>query len=45
MVEIGIQTFGVENFNEEDNDVLLSLAIDLLEERRDIAKMQVAALQ
>ncbi|KAL5573588.1 hypothetical protein UlMin_023185 [Ulmus minor] len=33
-VEISLPTFCIDNFNEENNDVLLALAIDLLEEKR-----------
>ncbi|KAL5565151.1 hypothetical protein UlMin_028315 [Ulmus minor] len=44
-VELGIPTFRIENFTEEDNDVLLALASDLLEEKRDKAQLRATALQ
>ncbi|KAL5576999.1 hypothetical protein UlMin_018698 [Ulmus minor] len=44
-VELGIPTFRIENFNEEDNDVLLALASDLLEEKREKAQLRATALQ
>ncbi|KAL5560629.1 hypothetical protein UlMin_036840 [Ulmus minor] len=44
-VEINLPTFRVNNFNEEKNDVLLALATDLLEEKREISQVQAAALQ
>ncbi|KAL5547923.1 hypothetical protein UlMin_003154 [Ulmus minor] len=34
-VELGIPTFRVENFSEKDNDILLALALDILEEKRE----------
>ena len=34
LVEPSITIFRIENFNEEDYDVLLALAIDLLKEKR-----------
>ncbi|KAL5540976.1 hypothetical protein UlMin_043773 [Ulmus minor] len=44
-VELGIPTFRIENFTEENNDVLLALASDLLEEKRDKAQLRATALQ
>ncbi|KAL5575739.1 hypothetical protein UlMin_017438 [Ulmus minor] len=44
-VELGIPTFRIENFTEEDNDVLLALASDLLEEKCDKAQLRATALQ
>ena len=44
-VELGIPTFRIESFNEEDNDILLALAIDLLEEKCENAQLRAAALQ
>ncbi|KAL5574095.1 hypothetical protein UlMin_023692 [Ulmus minor] len=44
-VELGIPTFRIENFNEEDNDVLLALASDLLEEKREKAQLRATTLQ
>ncbi|KAL5545155.1 hypothetical protein UlMin_008939 [Ulmus minor] len=44
LVELGIPTFRIENFNEEDNDVLLALASDLLEEKRKKAQLRATAL-
>ncbi|KAL5558903.1 hypothetical protein UlMin_035114 [Ulmus minor] len=44
-VELGIPTFRIKNFNEEDNDVLLALASDLLEEKREKAQLRATALQ
>ena len=44
-VEISLPTFRVENFDEENNNVLLALATDLLEEKREISQVQAAALQ
>ncbi|KAL5554258.1 hypothetical protein UlMin_041659 [Ulmus minor] len=44
-VELGIPTFRIENFTEEDNDVLLALASDLLEEKRDKAQLRATVLQ
>ena len=38
-------TFHIDNFDEENNDVLLALATDLLEERREMLQVQVTALQ
>ena len=38
-VELGIPTFRIENFNEKDNDILLALASDLLEEKREKAQL------
>ncbi|KAL5549419.1 hypothetical protein UlMin_004650 [Ulmus minor] len=43
-VELGIPTFRIKNFNEEDNDVLLALALDLLEEKREKAQLRATAL-
>lgn len=39
VVELGIPTFRVEIFNEEENDLLLALATDLLEEKRENAQL------
>ncbi|KAL5552138.1 hypothetical protein UlMin_002314 [Ulmus minor] len=44
-VEISLPTFRVDNFDEESNDVLLALATDLLEEKREISQVRAAALQ
>ncbi|KAL5578497.1 hypothetical protein UlMin_020196 [Ulmus minor] len=44
-VELGIPTFRIENFTEENNDILLALASDLLEEKRDKAQLRATALQ
>ncbi|KAL5556819.1 hypothetical protein UlMin_039055 [Ulmus minor] len=44
-VELGIPTFRIENFTEENNDVLLALASDLLEEKRDKAQLRATTLQ
>ena len=44
-VELGIPTFRVENFSEEDNDILLALASDLLEEKREKAELRATTLQ
>ncbi|KAL5547069.1 hypothetical protein UlMin_006756 [Ulmus minor] len=44
-VKLGIPTFRIENFTEEDNDVLLALASDLLEEKHDKAQLRATALQ
>ena len=44
-VEISVPTFHIDNFDEENNDVLLALATDLLEERREMSQVWVAALQ
>ena len=37
--------FRIENFNEEENDLLLALAIDLLEEKHENAQLRAATLQ
>ena len=44
-VEIGLPRFRIDNFDEENNDVLLAIAIDLLEERREMSQVRAAALQ
>ncbi|KAL5575798.1 hypothetical protein UlMin_017497 [Ulmus minor] len=44
-IEISLPTFRVDNFVEESNDVLLALATDLLEEKREISQVRAAALQ
>ncbi|KAL5582231.1 hypothetical protein UlMin_014673 [Ulmus minor] len=44
-IEISLPTFRVDNFDEESNDVLLALATDLLEEKREISQVRAAALQ
>ncbi|KAL5552844.1 hypothetical protein UlMin_040245 [Ulmus minor] len=44
-IEISLPTFRVDSFDEESNDVLLALATDLLEEKREISQVRVAALQ
>ncbi|KAL5573386.1 hypothetical protein UlMin_022983 [Ulmus minor] len=44
-VEISLPTFRIGNFNEENNDVLLALATNLLEEKREISQVRAAALQ
>ena len=43
-VELGIPTFRIENFNEEDNDVLLALASNLLEEKSEKAQLRATTL-
>ena len=45
LVQIDIPTFRVENFNDENNDILISLATDLLEEPRDLGQIRDVALQ
>ena len=40
-VEISLPTFCVDNFDEENNDVLLALATDLLEEKREISQVRL----
>ncbi|KAL5550984.1 hypothetical protein UlMin_001160 [Ulmus minor] len=45
LIEISLPTFRVDNFDEENNDVLLALATDLLEEKREISQVRAAALQ
>ena len=37
LVEIGLPTFSTDNFDEENNDVLLALPTDLVEERREMS--------
>ncbi|KAL5545199.1 hypothetical protein UlMin_008983 [Ulmus minor] len=44
-IEISLPTFRVDNFDEENNDVLLALATDLLEEKRETSQVRAAALQ
>ncbi|KAL5582066.1 hypothetical protein UlMin_014508 [Ulmus minor] len=44
-IEISLPTFRVNNFDEESNAVLLALATDLLEEKREISQVRAAALQ
>ncbi|KAL5571186.1 hypothetical protein UlMin_020783 [Ulmus minor] len=44
-IEISLPTFRVDNFDEQSNDVLLALATDLLEEKREISQVRAAALQ
>ncbi|KAL5569910.1 hypothetical protein UlMin_026485 [Ulmus minor] len=44
-IEISLPTFRVDNFDEENNAVLLALATDLLEEKREISQVRAAALQ
>ncbi|KAL5563267.1 hypothetical protein UlMin_033014 [Ulmus minor] len=44
-IEISLPTFRVDNFDEESNAVLLALATDLLEEKREISQVRAAALQ
>ncbi|KAL5575127.1 hypothetical protein UlMin_016826 [Ulmus minor] len=44
-IEISLPTFRVDNFDEESNYVLLALATDLLEEKREISQVRAAALQ
>ena len=44
-VELGILTFRVENFSEEDNDILLALASDLLKEKHEKAQLRATTLQ
>ncbi|KAL5577794.1 hypothetical protein UlMin_019493 [Ulmus minor] len=44
-IEISLPTFRVDNFDEESNVVLLALATDLLEEKREISQVRAAALQ
>ena len=44
-VEIGLPTFRINNFDEENNDVLLALATDLLKERREMSQVRAASLQ
>ncbi|KAL5583474.1 hypothetical protein UlMin_015916 [Ulmus minor] len=39
-IEISLPTFRVDNFDEESNDVLLALATDLLEEKREISQVR-----
>ena len=34
LVEIGMPTFRIDNFDEENNDIMLALSTDLLEEKR-----------
>ncbi|KAL5571300.1 hypothetical protein UlMin_020897 [Ulmus minor] len=43
-IEISLPTFRVDNFDEENNDVLLALATDLLEEKRETSQVRAAAL-
>ncbi|KAL5579243.1 hypothetical protein UlMin_011685 [Ulmus minor] len=43
-IEINLPTFRVDNFDEESNDVLLALATDLLEEKRETSQVRAAAL-
>ncbi|KAL5551148.1 hypothetical protein UlMin_001324 [Ulmus minor] len=43
-IEISLPTFRVDNFDEESNDVLLALATDLLEEKREISQVRATAL-
>ena len=38
-IELRIPTFRIENFNEEDNDILLALATDLLQEKCENSKL------
>ncbi|KAL5539602.1 hypothetical protein UlMin_044178 [Ulmus minor] len=44
-IEISLPTFRVDNFDEENNDVLLALATDSLEEKRESSQVRAAALQ
>ncbi|KAL5545130.1 hypothetical protein UlMin_008914 [Ulmus minor] len=44
-IEISLPTLRVDNFDEENNDVLLALATDLLEEKRETSQVRAAALQ
>ncbi|KAL5571307.1 hypothetical protein UlMin_020904 [Ulmus minor] len=44
-IEISLPTFRVDNFDEENNDILLALATDLLEEKRETSQVRAAALQ
>ncbi|KAL5566044.1 hypothetical protein UlMin_029208 [Ulmus minor] len=44
-IEISLPTFRVDSFDEENNDVLLALATDLLEEKRETSQVRAAALQ
>ncbi|KAL5571888.1 hypothetical protein UlMin_021485 [Ulmus minor] len=44
-IEISLPTFRVDNFDEESNAVLLALATNLLEEKREISQVRAAALQ
>lgn len=39
LIELDIPIFRIENFNEEDNDVLLALATYLLEEKGENAQL------
>ncbi|KAL5575438.1 hypothetical protein UlMin_017137 [Ulmus minor] len=43
-IEISLPTFRVDNFDEENNDVLLALATDLLKEKRETSQVRAAAL-
>ena len=45
LVEIGMPTFRIDNFDEENNGILLALAIDLLKEKREMSQVRAAALQ
>ena len=44
-IEIGMPTFRIDNFDEENNGVMLALATDLLEEKREISQVWAIALQ
>ena len=44
-VEIGMPKFRIDYFDEENNGILLALAIDLLKEKREMSQVQAAALQ
>ena len=44
-VEISVPTFRIDNFDEENIDVLLALSTDLLKERREMSQVQAATFQ
>ena len=44
-IEIGFPTLGTQSFNPNDNDKLLERSLDLIEERRENAMVQLAYYQ
>ena len=42
-VEVSIPTFRYENFDEETNEIQLAAERDMIEERRDMARVRMAA--